>query len=53
VISTGTPLLTSGIVLFVSFLLVLSGQTKKRLVLKTSTCPVCRRAKKHGTCRWT
>ena len=50
-LSTGTPLLTTGVLLFVSFLLVLSGHAKKRLVFKSAICPICHHERKRCTCR--
>jgi hypothetical protein len=47
-----TPPLTTGILLFVSFLLVMSGRTKKKLEPRSPTCRVCHRDRKHCTCHW-
>ncbi|MGN6796682.1 MAG: hypothetical protein ACTHKS_00880 [Gaiellaceae bacterium] len=51
-LSAGTSLLTTGLMLFVSFLMILSGYTKKRLELRSPVCPVCRRERKRCVCRW-
>lgn len=48
----GTPLLMTGLMLFVSFLMILSGYTKKRLELRAPICPVCHRPRKQCVCHW-
>ena len=51
-LATTTPLMTTGVVLFVSFLLIVSGHAKKRLELKSPICPICHRERKYCICSW-
>ena len=44
--------MTTGVILFVSFLMILSGHTKKRLELRSPICPICHCEKKRCICRW-
>ena len=44
--------MTTGVVLFVSFLIVMSGHAKKRLELRSPICPICHRERKHCICHW-
>ncbi len=44
--------MTTGVVLFVSFLLIMSGHAKKRLELRSAICPICRRERKRCICHW-
>jgi len=39
-------------ILFASFLMIVAGCTKKRLIVKAPRCAVCRRERKSCTCRW-
>lgn len=38
--------------LLASYLMVVAGAAKKRLVWKTEICPVCRCERRSCTCRW-
>ena len=44
--------LTLPVLLLASLLMILSARATKRLVMKTSICPVCHRERKQCTCRW-
>jgi len=50
--ATAIPPMTTVALLLASLLMVLIGCAKKRLVLKTSICPVCRRDRRRCACHW-
>jgi hypothetical protein len=50
--TTASPLMTTAALILASFLMILIGSAKKRVIMKTSICPVCHRERKRCTCRW-
>lgn len=50
--TTSSPMTQLAALVFASLLMVLVGNAKKRLVVKSARCPVCHRDRRRCTCRW-